>query len=59
MKQQALLNGMALVVTKDAVIAGLKNPPLKQVEIFPRKVYRNPKDNDIVRTVGAVSSCGQ
>ena len=51
--------GIVFIVAKAAVIAGLKKPPPARVEMFPRNAYKNPKDNDTLKTVGAVSSCGQ
>ena len=41
------------------VIAGLKNPQLKQVEMFTKKAYEKPKLKEILTTVGPVSSCRQ
>lgn len=41
------------------VTAGLKNPPLKYVEMFTKNAYEKPKHKETLRVFGLVSSCGQ
>jgi len=43
------------LAAKAAVSAGLKNPPLKQVEMFSKNVHENPKHKDTLRMLGLVS----
>ena len=59
MKKTALVTDRVLFITKAMVIAGLKNPPLKQVEMFTNKAYEKPKHSEMLTTVGPVSSFGQ
>ena len=48
-----------MLAAKAAVNAGLKNPPLKLVEMFSKNAHAKPKHNDTLRTLGLVSSRGQ